>query len=101
MRSIKEECLNRMIFFGEKSLRNAVNTFCLHYHEERNHQGLANKLIEPGEEVGCTEGTVACRERLGGMLKYYYQRCRLSQRRFRSWPGHRTQSRFSPTNKNT
>ena len=72
MRSIKEESLKRMIFFGERSLRNAVKEFCLH-HQERNHQGLENKLIEPGEEVACTEDRVTCRERLGGMLKYYYR----------------------------
>ncbi len=62
-----------MIFFGERSLRNAVKEFCRHYHQERNHQGLDNQLIEPGEEVAYKEGKVACRERLGGMLKYYYR----------------------------
>ena len=40
-----------MIFFGERSLRKAVQEFLLHYHGERNHQGLGNKVIEPGEEV--------------------------------------------------
>jgi hypothetical protein len=39
-----------------------------------NHQGLGNRLIEPGEEVGQTTGEVACRERLGGMLRYYYRK---------------------------
>jgi transposase InsO family protein len=73
MRSIKQECLARMIFFGERSLRNAVKEFCLHYHQERNHQGLENRLIEPGEEAGCITGEVACRERLGGTLRYYYR----------------------------
>jgi transposase InsO family protein len=73
MRSIKEECLRRMIFFGERSLRNAVDAFCEHYHHERNHQGLANRLIEPGEEVGRRDGEVICRERLGGVLRYYYR----------------------------
>ena len=73
MRSIKEECLEKMIFFGEKSLRNAVKEFCRHYHQERNHQGLENSLIEPGGEVGCSAGEVACRERLGGLLRYYYR----------------------------
>ncbi len=73
MRSIKEECLNKMIFFGEKSLLNAVREFCLHYHQERNHQGLENRLIEPGRDVGLTKGKVACRERRGGFLKYYYR----------------------------
>jgi len=73
MRSIKEECLEKMIFFGEKSLRNAVREFCRHYHQERNHQGLENKLIQPERDVGLNEGKVACRERLGGLLKYYYR----------------------------
>jgi putative transposase len=73
MRSIKEECLDRMIFFGEKSLQNAASNFLAHYHKERNHQGLNNQLLQPGAEVGCTAGDVACRERLGGMLRYSYR----------------------------
>ena len=73
MRSIKEECLSRMIFFGEQSLRNAVREFLAHYHTERNHQGLANQLIAPGVEVGAAVGKIACRERPGGMLRYYYR----------------------------
>ena len=71
--SIKSECLTRMIFFGEHSLRHAVNTYLIHYHSARNHQGLGNKLIDPGEEVGQTEGEIHCREQLGGMLNYYYR----------------------------
>jgi transposase InsO family protein len=71
--SIKSECLSRMIFFGEHSLRHAVNTYLIHYHRARNHQGLGNKLIDPGEEVGRTEGEIHCREQLGGMLNYYYR----------------------------
>jgi hypothetical protein len=43
------------------------------YHEERNHQGLDNRLIESGDEVPCTTGEIECRERLGGMLRYYYR----------------------------
>ena len=62
-----------MIFFGEKSLQNAIKQFLRHYHRERNHQGLENRLIEPGEEVGRVTGSASCRERLGGMLKYYYR----------------------------
>jgi len=73
MRSIQEECLERIIFFGEKSLQNAVADFLAHYHQERNHQGLNNQLIQPGNEVGCITGDVACRERLGGMLSYSYR----------------------------
>ena len=73
MRSIKEECLDRMIFFGESSLRNAVREYLAHYHAERNHQGLENQLIDPGEEVGRATGAIKCRERLGGMRKYYHR----------------------------
>ena len=73
MRSIKDECMSRMIFFGESSLRNAVRQFLEHYHIERNHQGLENQLIDPGEEAGRVGGAVQCRERLGGMLRYYYR----------------------------
>ncbi|HUV13252.1 MAG TPA: integrase core domain-containing protein, partial [Acidobacteriota bacterium] len=73
-RSLKDECLDRMIFFGEKSLRNAIGTFLDHFHMERNHQGLANRVIEQGEEVNRRDGDVLCRERLGGMLRYYYRK---------------------------
>ena len=72
-RSLKSESLNRMIFFGKRSLERAVAEYVEHYHTERNHQGLNNDLIEPGDEIGHT-GDVACRERLGGLLKYYHRR---------------------------
>lgn len=62
-----------MIFFGEKSLRRALNTYLNYYRSARNHQGLGNKLIDPGDEVGRTEGEIDCREQLGGMLNYYYR----------------------------
>ena len=71
--SIKSECLSRMIFFGEKSLRRVVSASLDHYHGERNHQGLGNQIIEPGDEVGRDEGEIRCRERLGGLLRYYYR----------------------------
>ncbi len=73
MRTIKECCLNRMILFGELSLRNAIREFLEHYHHERNHQGLGNRLIDPQHEIGSVVGSVACRQRLGGMLRYYYR----------------------------
>jgi putative transposase len=71
--SLKAECLHRMIFFGEKSLRRAVRPFLKHYHTERNHQGVANQILEAGYEVGRVDGKIGCRERVGGMLKYYYR----------------------------
>jgi len=73
VRTIKEGCLDRMIFFGEASLRRAINEFLEYYHHERNHQGLGNRLIDPPQGIGSLEGKVACRQRLGGMLRYYYR----------------------------
>ena len=69
--SIKSECLDRLIFFTEDSLRRAIRSFVDHYHRERCHQGIGNKLIEP--IAGVTHGHIRCRERLGGMLRYYYR----------------------------
>src|SRR5262249_49840424 len=73
VRTIKESCLEQMIFFGEDSLRNAIRHFVAHYHVERNHQGLNNRLIVATETIGTTTGTVRTRRRLGGMLNYYYR----------------------------
>ena len=73
VRTIKETCLDRMIFFGEPSLRRAINEFLEYYHHERNHQGLENRLIDPLTEVGSVDVAVACRERVGGVLRYYYR----------------------------
>lgn len=70
IRGMKSERLNRVVFFGEKSLRKALKEFAAHYLEERNHQGLRNSVIEPGSEVGRTEGGIYRRERLGEMLSY-------------------------------
>ena len=69
--SIKRECLERMIFFGEQSLRRTVSEFIHHYHGERNHQGFGNALLEADERVGGLHGKVQCRKRLGGLLSYY------------------------------
>jgi putative transposase len=72
-RSLREECTDRMIFFGEAMLRRSVLEFVRHYHGERNHQGLDNRLIEPATEVGQRAGDIQRRERLGGLLRYYYR----------------------------
>jgi putative transposase len=72
-RSLRAECTDRMIFIGEAMLRRSVLEFVRHYHGERNHQGLDNRLIEAGEEVGPSVGEIQCRERLGGLLRYYYR----------------------------
>ena len=73
MRTIKESCLERMILFGEESLRAVISNFVSHYHAERNHQGLANRLISPDAGHVGNVGPVQRRQRLGGMLNYYYR----------------------------
>ena len=73
VRSIKESCLARMIFFGENSLRKAISEYVAHYHIERNHQGLGNRIINPEREHLTATGSVQRRARLGGMLNYYYR----------------------------
>ena len=72
VRSIKEECLAKLILFGERSLQRVVSNYLEHYHQERNHQGKDNLLLFPvaaGE--ASARGSISCRERLGGLLKYY------------------------------
>ena len=73
VRSIKEECLSKLILFGEKSLRRVVSDFLEHYHQERNHQGQDNLLLFPvaAPRTLGPQGAVRCRERLGGLFKYY------------------------------
>jgi putative transposase len=71
--SIKSECLSRLILFSEGQLRRSVTAFARHYHEERNHQGLGNRLINPRTTVANDDGDVRCRERLGGLLRYYHR----------------------------
>jgi hypothetical protein len=70
--SAKSECLDKTVLLGEGHLRKAVREFVHHYHEERPHQGLDNELIAPTTTVIGT-GPMNCRERLGGLLKFYYR----------------------------
>jgi len=70
--SIKSEYLARMIFFGEKSLEHAVKEYLEHDHAERNHQGIGNRLIDEPDQAP-SDGAIRCRERLSGMLKYYFR----------------------------
>jgi len=72
VRSIKEECLERVIVFGERHLRRTIAEFVAHYHAERNHQGIGNELIDPLERAD-GQGRVRRRQRIGGMLNYYYR----------------------------
>ena len=72
VRSIKEECLERVILLGERHLRRTIAEFVAHYHAERNHQGIGNELIQPLERPD-GEGRVRRRQRIAGMLNYYYR----------------------------
>jgi len=71
VRSIKSECLDRVIVLGERHLRQAIREFMAHYHRERNHQGLRNELIEASTPVPGDGRRIRRRKRLGGLLNYY------------------------------
>lgn len=72
VRSVKQECLSKLILFGEASLRRALNEYLAHFHAERPHQGKGNVLLfpEPTDRAS-PANRVACRQRLGGLLRYY------------------------------
>jgi putative transposase len=72
VRSLKEECLDRLIPIGERQLRRTLNEYVAHYHGERNHQSLDNELIDRPDRLGAG-GPARRRERLGGVLSYYYR----------------------------
>ena len=71
--NVKEECLSKVVLFGEYSLRRALREYVEHCHAERNHQGKGNILLFPRGTHICRDGPVRCRERLGGLLRYYHQ----------------------------
>jgi putative transposase len=73
VRSIKEEALDRMVMMGAPALSYVIHQCLAHYHAERNHQGLANQLIAAEPALGSDSGPVRRRERLGGLLRYYYR----------------------------
>jgi hypothetical protein len=75
VRSVKEDCLSKLILFGEASLRRALREYLAHYHRERNHQGRENVLLFPDSDTHDrpVDGPIGCRERLGGLLKYYHR----------------------------
>ena len=70
---MKDECLSKIILFGEASLRRALNAYVEHFHHERNHQGKDNVLLFPDEAPDAGGRSIRCRERLGGLLKFYHR----------------------------
>jgi len=75
VKSVKDDCLSKLILFGEASLRSALREYLVHYHVERNHQGKGNVLLFPTatKTMRRADGSVGCKERLGGLLKYYHR----------------------------
>ena len=72
VRSVKEECLSRLILCGEASLRHTLTQYVAHFHHERNHQGKGNALLFPTVSPDAERaGPIQCHERLGGLLRYY------------------------------
>jgi transposase InsO family protein len=72
--SIKSECLDRVIILGERPLRFLIDEYVEHYHAERNHQGIDNRLLMPeSSDADATSTSVRRRERLGGLLNFYYR----------------------------
>ena len=74
VRSVKSECLSRVIPLGEQHLRNVISEYLAHDHGERNHQGLGNRLLEPlVANTNSGKDVILRRERLGGVLSWYYR----------------------------
>ena len=75
VRSVKEEALSKLILFGEASLRRVLREYLTHFRQERNHQGKGNVLLFPlnRQSAPSSDRSVRCRERLGGLLKYYHR----------------------------
>ena len=75
IRSVKTELLSKMILIGEHSLRHCLENYVAHFHAERNHQGKGNVILFPAPEdrIGELSGDIQTRERLGGLLNFYYR----------------------------
>jgi hypothetical protein len=75
--SVKSECLDKLVPLGERHLRVAISEFIDHYHLECNHQGLDNRLVAAiatsANDNADPARPIACRQRLGGLLSYYYR----------------------------
>jgi hypothetical protein len=98
VKSVKEECLSKLVLFSQASIKRALQQYLIHYHEERNHQGKGNALLFPSQArpVGSEQGSVQCQQRLVGLQKYYYrQAASAAQRAIRSSPQDSTSLRFS------
>jgi putative transposase len=73
VRSVKAECIDQLILFGEHSLRHVLAEYLAHHHHERNHQGLDKIIPFPDQRVGPRNGEITKAERLGGLLNFYHR----------------------------
>ena len=73
VKSIKTECVEQFVLFGEEALRHVIREYLAHYHAERNHQGIANVIPFPDRWLETREGTIVKAERLGGLLNFYHR----------------------------
>jgi hypothetical protein len=73
VRSVKQECLSKVILFGEGPLLRVLTEYSRHYHHERNHQGKGNRLLFPSKRGKAYQSSrnIVCHQRRGGLLKYY------------------------------
>ena len=74
IRSVRQECLSKVIPLGGNHLRDVLDQYMAHYHVERNHQGLRNVLLTPANDNHLVTTPVIRRKRLGGLLSYYHRR---------------------------
>ncbi len=89
--SLKEECLSKLILFGEKSLRHALREYVIYHHRERNHQGKENLLLfSASDPLPRSERQVRSRERLGGLLTFLPSGSRMSILTSRPFQGGRS-----------
>ena len=73
VKSIKTECVEQFVLFGEEALRHVIREYLAYYHAERNHQGIANVIPFPDRRLETREGTIVKAERLGGLLNFYHR----------------------------
>jgi putative transposase len=76
VKTIRNECLDHMVLFGESHMRHVVREYVAHYISERYHQGAGSAIIRPGVRAANDNGTlteIRCRSRLGGLLNYYHR----------------------------
>lgn len=73
VKTIKTECVEQLVLFGENSLQHVIREYLAHYHAERNHQGIDNVIPFPDARLFQQEGPVVKAERLGGLLNFYHR----------------------------